>query len=145
MRRLRKVSLASCLLLSLGVSFCYAQSANPMYDFYDGLAAVIEQNMGNPDLCVAEAEKFISNNIGPILQAMQTAKQMAQGQQNSQMSAEEAQAMMQRMQETGVAEVMNQGMDAINRFMQALQSFAMQYPDHAEQISNILSKYAPQE
>ncbi len=122
-------------LSSVGV---YA--GDPMYDFYSGLADIIERNMGSPDRCVSEAESFIRKNIRPLLEATERGKRMAQSGMYDNMTEEEAR---RKLEEMGNHMSQSGSMEAINRFTNALGNFSMKHPQHGEKISDILSEYQP--
>ena len=128
-----------CFILFLSSVGGYAE--DPMYDFYSGLADVIEKNMDNPDRCVSEAESFIRKNIKPLVKATETGKRMAQSGMYNNMSEEEAR---KKLEEMGSHMSQSGSMEAINRFTNALGKFSMKYPKHGEKISDILSEYQPQ-
>ena len=119
----------------------YAQDYNPMYDFYKGLADVIESNITNPEGCVAESETFIKANIGTLQASIEQAQKLSAAQ--APVSAENAQTAMESLTDEQKAD-MAKGMDALDRFMQVFNSFSQKYPDEAEKIAGFISQYAPQ-
>ena len=76
MRKYLGLLFSVCFMLSLSSVGVYA--GDLMYDFYSGLADIIERNMDNSDKCVTEAESFIRKNIKPLLEATERGKRMAQ-------------------------------------------------------------------
>lgn len=110
----------------------YAQDLNPMYDFYKGLADVIERNIGNPQNCVTEAETFVRDNIGALQASIEQAQQMAPEQPAADTMSDSQQADMAK------------GMEALDRFMQVFNTFAQNSPEEAEKIAGFISQYAPQ-
>lgn len=115
----------------------YAQDFNPMYDFYKGLADVIERNMGNPQSCVTEAETFVRDNIGALQASIEQAQQMAPEQPAA---GTEGFDTMSDSQQADMAK----GMEALDRFMQVFNTFAQNSPAEAERIAGFISQYAPQ-
>ncbi len=128
-----------CFILFLLSVDVYAE--DPMYDFYSGLADIIERNMDSPDKCVAEAESFIRENIKPLLEATERGRRMAQSGMYEDLSEEEVRG---KLEEMGDHMSQSGSMKAINRFMNALDNFSTEYPQHGENISDILSGYQPQ-
>ncbi|MFH0732884.1 MAG: hypothetical protein V2A72_08225 [Candidatus Omnitrophota bacterium] len=124
---------------------------NPMLDFYNELAQIIENNTDNPDACVAQAKAHISSNIGPLQAAAQRGRQMAQRdeQKYEDMDQQDIEAAMQEAEKTMsdpmVARTMNESMAALDRFAVAFEQFASKYPDAADKITNTMHEYAPQE
>lgn len=119
----------------------YAQDYNPMYDFYKGLADVIERNMTNPGGCVSESEVFIKENIGTLQASIEQAQKMAAEQPAG--SEEGAATVAETMSDSQKAD-MAKGMEALDRFMQVFNSFAQSSPEEAEKIAGFISQYAPQ-
>ena len=116
----------------------HSQDRDPMYNFYGGLADIIENNMDNPDGCVAQADRFIRNNIEPLKKAAERGRRMVEDRRHEEITEAEAQKMMQQ-----GANILakSKGFQAMNRFMELLNSFAMQHPEHAEKILDVMSEY----
>ena len=130
-----KYYFAAFIMLILAQAPLCAQGANPMYGFYDGLAEVIEDNMGSPDRCVVEAERYIEENLAPLMEAAERGRNMASG-RGAEVSEEAAR---RALEDPEVIKAMSRGMEAMNRFMEAMQEFTMKHPMHAEQIEELLS------
>ena len=129
---------AFIILILAQVPLC-AQGVNPMYDFYNGLAEVIEGNMGSPDRCVAEAGRYIEENLAPLMKAEERGRNMASS-KSAEVSEEDAR---KALEDPEVIKAMSRGMEAMNRFMKAMQEFTMKYPMHAGQIEELLSDMGP--
>lgn len=132
--------LFSGILIACLVFTCvYATDENIMYDFYNGLTNIIEQNMNNPDSCVTKAENHIRANIAKLSEVVKKAKQMAKTMPQTQMSQAELQ---QKMQELGRDPMANKMMDTMQRFTQAFYNFSEKHPDHAERIGDVFDEFA---
>ncbi|MFH1245939.1 MAG: hypothetical protein V1662_05565 [Candidatus Omnitrophota bacterium] len=138
MRRILGFLFAALLVMA---PVAYAQDYNPMYDFYKGLADVIENNIANSEECVAASETFIKANIGTLQASIEQAQKLSVAQ--AQVNAESAQTAMESLTDEQKAD-MAKGMDALDRFMQVFNTFSRQYPDEAEKIAGFISQYAPQ-
>ena len=132
--KLSKALIGAVVLLFM-TSFAFAQ-ADPVYNFYNGLANIIEENMNSPDACVAKAVRFINDNLKPLQDAMQRGVQMAQTQQYDQMSQEE---IVKKAEEGMQVLSQNKSMEAVMRFSKSMQEFAMNYPEHTAKISEAMS------
>lgn len=150
MRRLSIGLIVGLVFISSFLLFSWAGD-NPMFDFYNGLAEVIERNMNNPGACLAQAEDYIKNNIKTLQEVAERGRRMAQ--QNMQkyenMNREELESTMKEAERTmsdpKVAESMNRSMTAMNKFVEVMGEFTVQHPDEGERIMETLSKYSPQE
>jgi hypothetical protein len=111
----------------------YAEG-DPMYQFYNGLAEVIERNMEHPEDCAAKAEIFIRDNIDQLRQAVQRSKEVAKNTQNSQMSEVELQKKTEEL-------VRSRGFQAMSRFMGAFQVFGSKSPEDAQKIMAVMGEY----
>ena len=138
MRKYLGLLFSICFILFLSSVGVYA--GDPMYDFYGGLADIIEENMGSPDKCVSEAESFIKENIKPLLEATKRGRSMAQSGMYEDLSEEEVR---RKLEEMGTHMSQSGSMEAIERFTKAFSDFSMKYPRHGEKISDILSEYQP--
>ena len=138
MGRFSKFFLIMGVFLFLSVSGAYSQSQDPMYNFHNGLAAIIEDNMNSPQSCVRKAKHFIDANIGPLQKAMQRGMQMAQKRSFSEPMSESQ--MFDSLEQMGNAMSQSGGMQAINRYTKAIAAFGEKYPDFAEQIMMKLSQ-----
>ena len=121
------------LAVFLILSCVYAED-DPMYQFYSGLAEIIERNMEHPEDCAAKAEIFIRDNIGQLRQAVQRSKDMAKSTRNSQMSEVELQKKTQEL-------VRSRGFQAMNRFMGAFRAFGSKSPEDAQKIMAVMGEY----
>ena len=115
----------------------YAGDENVMYDFYNGLAEIIERNMGNPNGCLSQAESFIDTKAAKIKEIIQKAKQMASTMPTTRMNEAELERKMQEIETNPMA---NKMMEAISRLTKAIQHFSMKYPDHAEKLGNLIGE-----
>ena len=141
MVRFLKFSFAG-FLMALLLSFpVYADNGDPMYNFYNGLANVIESNMDNPEACVAKAESYIRKNIGPLERATQRGRRMAETGMYDDMTEEDA---MQALEGMGEAMSRTGGFQALNRFQRVLGVFEQKYPEHAERLLDSMSEHQSQ-
>jgi DNA repair ATPase RecN len=138
MKRISGQLFSGILIACLVFTCVYAADENIMYDFYNGLANIIEQNMNNPDNCVTQAENHIRANIAKLKEVVQKAKQMARTMPQAQMSQAELE---QKMQALSTDPMANKMMDTMQRFSQALYNFSEKYPDHAEKIGDVFDEF----
>ncbi len=128
--------------LILGVSNACA-SEDAMYDFYNGLADILETGMTSPQNCVVEAEKHIKTHVAPMLEAAKKGQQAAQAQVQKLEQVDMQQTM--RDGQKALEDLMKtKGFQAMNRFMNAMQQFAQQYPDYAEKIMESMAVFETQ-
>ncbi len=99
-------------------SFCWVGASvwaiDPMADFYNGLADVVDRNANLPEVCVAEAETYIKENI---------------------------QSLGRSPEKRGGMRMLQDGIHALNRFMESIQRLSKKYPGDAERIMDTLSRY----
>ncbi|MFH1752854.1 MAG: hypothetical protein ABH875_01605, partial [Candidatus Omnitrophota bacterium] len=115
-----KIFLTALTIFSLGVLVfpnISSASSDPMYDFYEGLAEIIEREMDHPNDCAAASEKYIRSNIGTLKEALNRSKAMAEEVRYEEMTQEELEKKTAEM-------VNNKGFRAANRFIAAFETFA---------------------
>ncbi|MDB4349560.1 hypothetical protein OAA99_01240 [Omnitrophica bacterium] len=147
MSKFFRIFIAATIAVFSFSSAAYAGSKNPMLDFYNGLADIIERNMNSPDACVVQSKRFIDENIGSLLESAKRGRQMAPqvSEGASQVSEEEARAAMEKMQNNpDIAREMQASMDALNRFMGAIGNFTAKYPEDAEMINDHMASFEAQ-
>ena len=135
------------IMLILGLAFPLYLKAQDLEtlaaDFYNGLADIIENNMDNPNACVAAIEEFYAANQELIVQ-MREAAQKSIGYGENQMSQEQIQTMMlqqsitQQMPDTPVTR-------AAMRYSNALTLFSQRYPQQAATIAAQAMVLMPEE
>lgn len=137
-------TLRSACALIIIVSLCSPLFAakDPVYDFYNGLAEVIETYENDPELCVKKSEEYIHTHIGPLQKMMEQSRRRAETAKLDEVSEAE---MKVRTEKAMAAMQESDGFKALNRFMTDLQSFSMEHPRQGEQIADILSEYGPEE
>ncbi len=121
---------------------------NPMADFYNGLAEVIEYNMADPNLCVSESERYIDSHMGALREAAERGKQRSQAyaRDYENMNEREMAAAMEdanrAMSDPRMAESMAKSMEAMDRFTAAIQEFSSRHPEEAEEIMDAMSGHS---
>ena len=118
--------------------------------FYDGLAAVIEKNSNNPDICVKEVYAYYEKNQKTVEAIrMETEKRMEKSapmmqkmmEKYQNMSPEELEALQKQQAKQEMQQpAMSPG---TQRYSSALSDFTMKYPHHGTQIAFKAMELAP--
>lgn len=146
----------ACFLVLLCAFSCvsYTEDLNVVMDqFYNGLAAIIERNMENPDNCVREVEKYYENNQDTIakvrvLTEKQMSQAMAMADKYEAMAELEELKNLENMEEfertTREMEMMRPGMlPGAGRYASAMESFAVKYPRQGLVIAGKATQFIP--
>lgn len=142
MKQFFKCAIGAGVVLFMLISGVCAQDQNPIAIFYGGLADIIQENMNSPQQCVAEAESFIDANIGPLQRAMQRGAQMSRSDSHKQMDESQFQASLEQM---GKSMSQDGGIQAMNRYVDAITIFGDKCPEHAEQIMIKLNSHSQEQ
>lgn len=139
MKQFFKRLMGASVILFIIISGVYAQSQDPITIFYGGLADIIQENMNSPQRCVSQAESFIDANIAPLLRAMRQGMQTSQGRDYEQMDESQSRAALEQM---GQSMSKSGGMQAMNRYVEAITDFGDKHPDYAKQIMIKLNNHS---
>jgi len=116
---------------------------DPMFEFYDGLSDVIEQNLNDAQGCLKAVEKYLKDNkklIDTMTAMTQRGQNMAQQQDYENMSDEE----MKQKFEQGIQLLsQSKGVEAVNRFMDVAGQFSMNNPDEADALFQTIEDHMP--
>lgn len=156
-RSMEKVFIAAFLIISLMVSVASADQLKIMMDgFYDGLGKIIERNMDNPDLCVAEVEDYYVRNRALIdTIRKQTEEAIAESMammgpyydEFEGMTEEELALLKERSEAMAGREprMSYQAMSAgMKRYNEALEAFMVKHPNQAMIIATKALEFLPQ-
>ena len=147
MQRLLKRLVLSVLCLVVLSGIAAAQSLDSLTDeFYGGLADAIEQNMNDPDSCVAAVDNYFAANQDKVAQIRQEAEEAMKA------IAPEIDKYMSMTEEEAAAMEQKQGMQANKqpkmsaagqRYNNALKAFSTKYPQYGMKIAGKTMQLVP--
>ena len=128
------------LILALGSAPAAAEVSDAlMAEIFNGLADIIERNMGNPENCIAQLQAFIQENKAAFMEWKYTAeKNIEKARANPQQMP--SQEDMQRIQEEMEK---SQGVQAMNRWAEAISNFAMTNPGYMDRVTQAMEEISP--
>lgn len=134
MNRFLVGSIVVFLIISLAAPSLFSKGEiEVMFNFYNGLADIVEKNQNDPDKCVAESEAYIRKNAGSLNEAARRAEAM----EKSAITEEEA----MRMMNDPYAMLPVPGANPLDRFTLIFEQFSQRYPQHADKIRQVVAEY----
>ena len=131
------------LLISILCFVSQAADLRVLYDkFYLGMADVIERNMGDPQQCLREVDKYFEKNQALVAQirsetekAMTRSAPMMQKMMNKYSSMSEAELERLEQQGSGQAQMQSNMSPAMIRYNKAVEAFSTDHPRYALQLA----------
>ncbi|MFC1514314.1 hypothetical protein ACFL5X_00225 [Candidatus Omnitrophota bacterium] len=134
--------LIGLLLLSATPSGAHAAiSEGMMAELFNGLADIIERNMGDPAGCIAKLETFISQNKTAFIEWKNTIESNTARAASAGPAAMPSQAEIAKMQSQMAA---SSGASAMSRWTESISRFAMKNPEYMDKVSAIMEEISPQ-
>ncbi|UCC94875.1 MAG: hypothetical protein JSW40_08700 [Candidatus Omnitrophota bacterium] len=105
---------------------------------WNGLAAIIERNKHSPNMCVAQVERFIQRNQAAFDAWHRSVQEQIERTKKNpylKVNPEDLEKAAKAMESSGTVR-------ALNRWVDAITDFSMEYPHHAAQISVLMEPYS---
>ena len=136
------------LFVSLMVGFSNAGDIQRVTDnFYGGLADIIENNMNDPDACVAGVNDYYASNQAAVQQIREGVRKgmeyaMSQMESYEDMTEEDLARLEEMAEQKG--ESQNTTSAETTRYTKTLQSFLMKHPMHGARVAGKAMELMPE-